>query len=108
MMVSPPEVWPPSSAYKLQPPWKMGVGAGNDEAPAVAWGGGWWSELLWPMWRNSGPSTRIPWVVGVGQGDFSSRWQESRRPPGTSLCAAGPPVAGPRCWAWAEREKEGA
>lgn len=73
-------------------------GWGNDEAPAVAWGeGGWRSELLWPIWWSSGQSMRIPW----GWGKFSSHWQESRRPPGTSLCDAGPLVAGPHCWAWA-------
>ena len=36
-MVSPPEVWPPSSAYKLQPPLENG-GGGNDEAPGAAGG----------------------------------------------------------------------
>lgn len=47
-MGSPPEIWPPSSAYKLQCPWKLGVG--NDEAPAVAWGRAGWSQTC------SGPS----------------------------------------------------
>lgn len=59
------EVWPPSSAYKLQPPWKMGVGGmmrlrvqpgGRRVAPG----------LLWSLWRSQGQSTRIPRVAEVG------------------------------------------
>lgn len=53
-----------------------------------------------------GPEHQDPSGDGGGPGRLSSRWRGSCRPPGTSPCDAGPPVAGPHCWAWAEREKE--
>ena len=53
-----------------------------------------------------GPEHQDPSGDGGGPGRLSSRWRESCRPPGTSPCDAGPPGAGPHCWAWAEREKE--
>lgn len=50
------------------------------------------------------PEHEDPLGGGGGLGTFSSHWQESCRPPGTSPCDAGPPVAGPRCQAWAVTE----
>lgn len=104
-MVSPPGVWPPSLAYKLQCPCKPGVG--NDDAPAVAWG------------RAAGvQSCSVPSGGAVArvrrgslgwwgrQGKFSSHWLVSHRHPGISPCDAGLLVAGPHCWAWAERKEE--
>lgn len=61
-MGSPPEIWPPSSAYKLQCPWKPGVG--NDEAPAVAWGRAGESRVALAHLVERWPEEmRIPWVV---------------------------------------------
>lgn len=91
---SPQQAWPPSSAYQLQPPGKQGWAARKLWlGPGV---GGWRSELLCPAGERW-PESENPWAVGMGQGRFSSRWQESHRPPGTSPCGAGPLVAGPHC-----------
>lgn len=98
-LVSPPGVWPPSSAYKLQRPWQPGAG---NEAPAVAWARAAGAQSC------SGPSGGAVATVQRGslgwwgrQGKFSSHWLVSHRHPGTSPCDAGLLVAGPHCWAWA-------
>lgn len=93
------QVWLPSSAYKLQPPWKMGVGAMRRLRlwPEQE---GWVAVIAaLPIWWSGGQSMMTPWVVGWARRRFSSRWQESHRPPGTSPCGAGPLVAGLHCWA---------
>lgn len=60
-MVSPPEVWPPSSAYKLQRPWKRG-------------GGGMMRLRLWP---GGG------WVaVRAALAHLMERWPEREDPMG--------------------------
>lgn len=73
---------PPSSAYKLEPRnqgWGMlSAGCGP---PGPSDGGG----------RSMG-------ILGREE-KFSSHWQESCRPPGSSPCDAGPRAAGPHCWA---------
>lgn len=86
--------------------------------PLDTGGGGMRRLRLWPGGGQEGgqscsgpsggkwPEYEDP-LGGAGrQEKLSSRWQESHRPPGTSLCDAGPLAAGPHCWAWAEREKE--
>lgn len=89
------QVWLPSSAYKLQPPWKMGVGAMRRLRlwPEQE---GWVAVIAaLPIWWSGGQSMMTPWVVGMGQKvqqplagvtqapwDFTLwRWPPRRRPP---------------------------
>lgn len=83
-------------------------GGGNDEAPGSAGGRRVAPGLLWSLWAEPGAqrSTRIPRVAEVGRGRLSAAAGRSHAGPlRASPCDAGP-VAGPHCWAWAEREKE--
>lgn len=88
------EVWPPSSAYKLQPPWKMGVGGmmrlrvqpgGRRVAPG----------LLWSLWRSRGQSTRIPRVAEVGRGDSAAAGRSHAGPLRLHLVTLAPPSPAP-------------
>lgn len=63
-MVSPPEVWPPSSAYKLQPLWKMGV---VEE----------WGMMRLQLWPGGG---RV--VVRAALAHLVKQWPEYKDPLG--------------------------
>lgn len=61
-MGSPPEIWPPSSAYKLQRPWKPGWGMMR----LRLWPGGGRGEsrvALAHLVERWPEDMRIPWVV---------------------------------------------